>query len=222
MRPLAISIPQNDIGQVMDPDIDKTQQESYRHCEDALVLVHGLEDLMELLGSTARNPFVRLNISLKDLLSCAVTQLLSKGPVDLDDPNGRSYLSRRCCRLAVLLFVDVAIKEIFDSPDPPGRYVRKLKSDLVGITTLWSRSLEILMMILLQHDRIALEKPWRWWYVADVVMMTMNIGQTTWRAIEETLLAYIGGSTFEASQTAQSGSIWDMQSMTQSFVQEWF
>ena len=49
----------------------------------------------------------------------------------------------------------------------------------------------MVIAVLLQADRMALERPWRAWYVADALTLTMRIGEVTWDMVAGALSRWI-------------------------------
>ena len=108
----------------------------------------------------------------------------------------RLHHAGKALRLAALAFLDAAVREFFDSPPRPGAYTNRLKLRFLGSKTLandspWGRSLEMLVAVLLQADRMALERPWRAWYVADALTQTMRIGEWTWDLVIRSLKEWV-------------------------------
>jgi len=194
------------------------RREVYRFCEDSIYLVHALEDFMLLSGSAATKKTDDLDPSMQILIASAAKQLLRREALDASEA---SHLSRKCCRLAALIFIDLAIRELFDSPSTSGQFVHDLKSRLLGTMTPWSRSLEMLVMVLIKHDRMALEKAWRAWYIADVVTMTMNLGEETWKIAEKTMQEYILQEAIKADTGPRTALVWNMRVMADAVMVEW-
>jgi hypothetical protein len=219
LQPLAINIPPSVTGwNPLDYSVED-RINVYRFCEDSIYLVHALEDFMLLIGSAAKARTEELDSTLGKLIASAAKQLLFRHSLGFADP---LHLSRKCCRLAALIFIDLAIRELFDSPLDSGHFVRELKMRLLDTNmTPWARSLEMLVMVLIKHDRIALEKAWRAWYVADVVTMTMNLGEETWMMAERKMLAYIQQEAIRAVPGSRSSLIWDMRAIAEGFIDEW-
>ena len=130
---------------------------------------------MLLIGSAAHEKTENLNPALRVLILSAAKQLLLDRQA-LGSSSGAQFLARKCLRLAALIFLDFAMRELFDSPHASGRFVRELKSKLLVAGTPCGRSLEMLVMVLIKHDRMALEKARRAWYIADAITVTMNSG----------------------------------------------
>ena len=175
---------------------------------------------MLLIGSAAREKTEDLNPALRALILSAAKQLLLDRQA-LGSSSATRFLARKCLRLAALIFLDFAMRELFDSPHTSGRFVRELKSKLLGTETPWGRSLEMLVMVLIKHDRMALEKAWRAWYIADVITVTMNSGQETWRAAEGKMLEYIRCYAMEAVPGPRSSMMWNMRAMAELVINEW-
>lgn len=194
------------------------RKEVYRFCEDSIYLVHALEDFMLLIGSAATKKPHELDSSTQILIASAAKQLLRRESLDASEV---SNLSRKCCRLSALIFIDLAIRELFDSPSTSGQFVHDLKSRLLGTMTPWSRSLEMLVMVLIKHDRMALEKAWRAWYIADVVTMTMNLGEETWKIAEKKMQEYIVQEAIKADTGPRTSLVWNMRVMADAFMVEW-
>ncbi|MCJ1474952.1 hypothetical protein MMC13_003612 [Lambiella insularis] len=228
LEPLAINIPPKDSDWCSVDLSANDRREVYMFCEDSIYLIHELEDFMLLVGSAARTTTEELEskntsnsrskTKVQNLIQRSATQLLCRP--ELGNPCA-SRLPRKCCRLAALIFVDLAIKELFDSPHTSGQFVHVLKSRLLGIMTPWGSSLEMLVMVLIKHDRMALEQAWRAWYIADVVTMTMNFAEESWSIAEQKMLEFIWQDALSATPGLRSSLVWDMQTMVEVFINEW-
>ena len=121
----------------------------------------------------------------------------------------RVHHAGKALRLAALAFLDAAIREFFDSPPRPGAYTNRLKLRFLGSRTLandspWGRSLEMLVAVLLQADRMALERPWRAWYVADALTQTMRIGEWTWDIVARALKEWVSNGGLDSDPELDS------------------
>ena len=76
-------------------------------------------------------------------------------------------------------------------------------------------------MVLIKHDRMALEKAWRAWYIADVVTMTMNLGEETWKIAEKKMQEYIVQEAIKADTGPRTSLVWNMRVMADAFMVEW-
>ena len=243
LSPIAINIPRDVLP--FDP-IEFAAEERkvvYRFCEDCIYLVHELEDFMMLAGSAARSlqagaqdkESAEETETTRQLISAAATQLLCRQ--DLGNAAG-SPLSRKCCRLAVLVFMDLAVRELFDTPGRCGQFIHVLKSRLLGPMTPWGRSLEMLLHVLVKHERLALEKAWRAWYVADMITMTMSLSEETWIIAEARMMAYVReeaataglalSSSMPLSSSSspppagrRSASVWSLRDTLDAFLGAW-
>ena len=122
----------------------------------------------------------------------------------------RLHLACKSLRLAALAFLDAAIREFFDSPPQPGYYTNKLKLRFLGSKALandspWGRSLEMVIAVLLQADRMALERPWRAWYMADALTLTMRIGEWTWEMVVGVLRKWVKGGGLDQDEEVTRG-----------------
>ena len=108
----------------------------------------------------------------------------------------RLQTSALAIRLAALTMLDAAIREFFDSPPHPGYYTSQLKHRFLGCKAMANdtplgRSIEMLIAVLIQADRMALERPWRAWYAADALTLTMRITQYKWEEISVALREWV-------------------------------
>ena len=254
-------------------------------CADALHLVHDIEDILLLIRAGAYDALIPVGAPFKTLLSTHVAQLLARSsslllsarttealptqnpsptspntprppPLEPAGPSRRQRLASRTLRLAALLFVDLAVCELFDAPPPPpnarrrtpGVHARRLKDRFLGPlasaargATPWGRSLEMAIAVLLQADRLSLEKPWRAWYFADALTLTMALGADAWAAVARTLREYldervrevngsdtspdvaVGGEQVEGLVKGEprSRKIWDLEKELKAFDEGW-
>ncbi|MCJ1419165.1 hypothetical protein MMC32_005518 [Xylographa parallela] len=218
LAPLAINVPRSHSGWTPVDLSTNDRKGVYWFCEDSMYLIHELEDFMLLVGSAACDRTENLELSIKDLIMSAATQLLCSQELGNPDAPRRS---RRCVRLAALVFMNLAIRELFDSPDTSGRFVCELKARFFDSTTVWGRSLEMLTMVLIKHSRVALEKGWRAWYIADVVTTTMNFGDDAWAIAEHNMLEYLWNHALKAVPSPRSSRIWELQTIYESFLSAW-
>ena len=218
LTPLAINVPRS-LPDWSPIDLSTNdRKEVYWWCEDSIYFIHELEDFMLLVGSAACDKTENLELSIQDLIKSAASHLLCRQ--ELGNPNA-PRLSRKCTRLAALIFVDLAIKELFDSPATSGQFLSDVKARFFSITTPWGRSLEMLAMVLIKHSRVALEKAWRAWYVADVVTTTMNFGDESWAIAERNMLEYLQSHAIKVTAGPRSSQIWDPKSTLEDFVRAW-
>ncbi|MCJ1377925.1 hypothetical protein MMC17_001021 [Xylographa soralifera] len=218
LAPLAINVPRSHPG--WNPiDLSTNDRRGiYWFCEDGMYLIHELEDFMLLVGSAACDRTENLELSIQDLIMSAASQLLCRQ--DLGNPDAPRR-PRRCIRLAALIFMNLAIKELFDSPETSGRFVCGLKARFFDNTTAWGRSLEMLTMVLVKHSRVALEKGWRAWYIADVVTTTMNFGEDAWAIAEHNMLEYLWNHATKDVPGPRSSRIWDLRTVYEGFLSAW-
>lgn len=203
---------------------------SYIYCEDALTLMNKIEDVLLLCRSAASDLSGPVGEPFHKLLSKSIEQMLAKpaflvnegektsGDIYaaydtrqsgdsrvLDSQRDGLIKSSLALRLAALTLLDVAIREFFDSPPYPGFYTSQLTHQFLGSKamandTAWGRSLEMLIAVLMQADRMALERPWRAWYAADALTLTMRIGEYTWEAVGRSLRSWIENGGLESTQ----------------------
>ena len=79
----------------------------------------------------------------------------------------------------------------------------------------------MVIAVLLQADRLALERPWRGWYFADGLTITMSIGENDWRKVERELRAYVVVGGFGVQEGSRSSAVWDFAAMGARFLREW-
>ena len=226
LEPLAINIPQTP-GRSLWYSSPGSRESGftpfeYRYCEDALVLVNKLEDVLLLSRSAATDLSGPVGESFRKLLNTSLEQMLEKpshlcfptdgvSPTDIyavyatpspvpqnlsEGERRRLLLAGLALRLTALTFLDAAIREFFDAPSYTGYYTSQLQSRFLGSRALandspWGRSLEMVIAVLLQADRMALERPWRAWYVADALTQTMRVGEWTWEEVVRALKGWI-------------------------------
>ncbi|MCJ1387697.1 hypothetical protein MMC18_000540 [Xylographa bjoerkii] len=218
LSPLAINVPRSHPGWSPIDLSTNDRRDVYWFCEDSIYLIHELEDFMLLVGSAAGDKTENLELSIQDLIKSAASQLVCRQ--DLGNPDAPRR-PRKCIRLAALIFVDLAIRELFDSPATSGQFVCELKARFFDSSTTWGRSLEMLAMVLIKHSRLALEKGWRAWYIADVVTMTMNFGEESWAIAEHNMREYLWNHATKVVLGRRSSQIWDLQSTLESFLSAW-
>ena len=190
-------------------------QPVYRFCEDCLRIIHGLEDVILIIDSAAHQKKRPSDVEMRDLFWDAVFQLLTN-----DDNNTHDTLAiaRRCCRLASLILIDVVIHERLHSQPQEGFFIRVLRKNLLDVNEHWGRSYEMFITIMSRTDRIALEKSMRTWYIADIIMLTINMSRDKWTRIEGRLLAYIKENPLDKVRDPQDSSLFDMSSMVDLLV----
>ncbi|MCJ1284197.1 hypothetical protein MMC26_003528 [Xylographa opegraphella] len=218
LAPLALNVPRSYTGWSPIDLSTNDRKGIYWFCEDSMYLIHELEDFMLLVGSVAGDCTENLELSIQDLIMSAASQLLCRHDLGNADAPRRP---RKCTRLAALIFMNLAIRELFDSPEISGRFVRELKARFFDNTTAWGRSLEMLTAVLVKHSRVALEKGWRAWYVADAVTTTMNFGDDAWVTAERNMLAYLWDDAVKAVPGPRSSCIWDLQTVYKGFLRAW-
>ncbi|MCJ1398172.1 hypothetical protein MMC11_001369 [Xylographa trunciseda] len=218
LTPLAINVPRSHAGWSPIDLSTNDRKDVYWFCEDSIYLIHELEDFMLLVGSAACDRTENLELSIQDLIKSAASQLLCRKDMGNPDAPRRP---RKCIRLAALIFIDLAIRELFDSPATSGQFVSGLKARFFDSTTPWGRSLEMLAMVLIKHSRVALEKGWRAWYIADVVTTTMNFGEDSWAITQHNMLDYLWNHAVKVVPGPRSSQIWDLQSTLAGFLSAW-
>jgi hypothetical protein len=208
-------------------------------CTEALRVIHQLEDVLLLIHTTAESvkKFVvdsqneafsasfresRLRDAMKrateskETLEQHVRACLSP---ELSTPRAGLEYTRRL-RLAALVFIDAAIEHFFD-PEGPGSGRHGLEDTFVGsrhdkITmATWGRSLQMVFHVLLKADRFMLEKPWRAFYFADALVLTMRLPKTSWSAIGEKLAEHLKNRTAPGAlvkrESRLSHAVWDLK-----------
>jgi hypothetical protein len=221
IRPLAVNCPPRIHEWGSEYALDKCGKKIYRYCEEFMVLIHGLEDLMLLIRSVADNARIP-DSSDQDLVACSVLQLLK--PSEYDRPDNPIFLAKKCVCLALLIFIDFAVQYLFDYPNQdPSILAGKLKATFLpgNAHTPGARSLEMLAVMMLQSNRMTMEKPWRCWYVADVGILTMRQSDSSWRRVEAELLDYIRQEKYLVGMRARSSALWDMGNIATIIVEAW-
>ena len=232
LPPLYIPIPSPYSPSAPNPSL---QVFEHVYCEDAIHLVHGIEDVLLLMRAGALDVLTPVGAPYKALLSAHVGQLLSPSASHLlaahiadsvtnahptpaatpttphtpglpPNTTRRQRLAARTLRLAALVFVDLTVREFFEEAEPTangrrrplGRQTRRILQERflgdfapTGSAALWGRSLEMMVAVLLQSDRLALEKPWRGWYFADALTLTMALGAEAWAGVGHVLEAFL-------------------------------
>ena len=183
----------------------------YRFCEDCLRMIHGLEDIMLVIGSAAQQKKRPSDAELRDLFWDNVLQLLLSDDGEMS--NDTLAIAMRCCRLAALILVDFVIHERFHSQPQEGFFIRVLRKTLLDVNEHWGRSYEMFITIMSRTDRLALERSQRAWYIADVIMLTINMSRDKWTRIEGKLLGYIRANPLDKVRDPQDSSVFDMNSI---------
>lgn len=230
LEPVAINIPHQAGKSTWNTSNQSYTPSSYKYCEDALTLMNRIEDVLLLCRSAASDLSGPVGEPFHKLLTKSIEQMLARPEFLIDEGEKKSgdiyaaYDTRQsstskvpesqrhgliksslALRLASLTFLDVAIREFFDSPPYPGFYTAQLTHQFLGSKamandTAWGRSLEMLIAVLMQADRMALERPWRAWYAADALTLTMRIGEWTWEAVGKSLRQWIEDGGLESAQ----------------------
>ena len=217
IEPIAIKIPSSARDwEEMSTETVESHQSVYRFCEDCLRIIHGLEDLMLVIGSAAQQKKRPSDQELHSLFWDAVFHLLTDD--DNETRNATLAIARRCCRLAALILVDVVIHERLHKQPQEGFFIRVLRKNLLDVNEHWGRSYEMFITIMSRTDRLALEKSMRAWYIADVIMLTVNMSRDKWTRIEGKLLAYIRENPLAKVRDPQDSHIFDMSSLTDMLV----
>lgn len=221
--PIAINVPRREHHPPPSYIFASHRAAVYGFCEDALALIHELEDTLLLIRSASDTPLAPKSTQpVRELLSSAIAQLL-RDPGSTSPVTGPacSRTARKCLRLATLVFLDIAMHESFSTPARPGTFARALKTRFLRTPAPWGRSLEMLLSVLLQTTRMALEKPWRAWYFADVATLTMALGEPTWRAVEAALEGYLRERCAAGRASVGPGAVWDLREAAERAAEEW-
>ena len=217
IEPIAIKIPLSARDwEEMSTETIESHQSVYRFCEDCLRIIHGLEDLMLVIGSAAQQKKRPSDQELYSLFWDAVFHLLTEE--DKETRNATLAIARRCCRLAALILVDVVIHERLQTQPQEGFFIRVLRKNLLDVNEHWGRSYEMFITIMSRTDRLALEKSMRAWYIADVIMLTVNMSRDKWTRIQDKLLAYIRENPLAKVRDPHDSNIFDMSSLTEMLV----
>ena len=208
LKPLLVNIPSTtDYYHTSSTAISIDRQAVYELCKYAIRLIHGLEDVLLLISSAAQQTKV-VDGTFYHLLTRAITQLLQD-----NDTGGldSSFIQRRqCFRLAALILIDVSMRESFESPPQTGRFVRALSTQLLDTKSSWGRSAEMFVKTMLRSDRVALETPSRAWYAADVIIRSVQLGESEWTSVEQKLRDYSHKSPLCKMESSPSSAIWDI------------
>ena len=285
LPPIFIPIPSPYSPSAPDPTL---QVFEHVYCEDAIHLVHGIEDTLLLIRAGALDALTPVGAPYHALLSAHVAQLLSPSASHLlaahiSDPASNAHptpattpitpvtpglpptttrrqrLAARTLRLAALVLIDLIVREFFDDAHaltdgrrrPLGHQTRRILKERflgdfspAGPSTLWGRSLEMTVAVLLQADRLALEKPWRGWYFADALTLTMALGEEAWASVGKALRGFlmesvdqqkheeamslagemsVGGERVEALVKGQprSRKVWDLEKELGRTLEAW-
>lgn len=194
----------------------------YRASEDILLLIHDLEELMPLIHCTEStcSSFAQESTSLRDLFSLSLSRMLQR------PANGTcsytTHLTLKCLRLAALVFIDVAMRETFDHPKGAGHFVREIKHHFLTSTRPWARSIEMLIAVLLQSDRMKLEEAWRAWYVADAATLPMGLTGLQCLAIEAALVEFLEDRVMAMKMSKErSAVVFDLGGILAAVLEAW-
>ena len=209
-----------DISSGAQPGIDEALNDL---CSDFLSLIHGLEDLVLLIGSV--DPATEEWDTCPDLsiVVDAAASLLSKLTWSADERNDLKII-KTCCRLATLVFIDICLHRYFDTSEGiwgEGNRHAALFA-LLRDYQHWRLQLNILLQLLLKGNRVALEDPRRTWYIVEVLMLVQTVGPQTWPLIFEILCTHLlpeGAS--EGQQKLDYDRIWDLESMARNVISDW-
>ncbi|KAA8567798.1 hypothetical protein EYC84_008255 [Monilinia fructicola] len=98
----------------------------------------------------------------------------------------------RCFRLASLVYLQVALHDLFTTAQPKGQDFQACKCLLLDTTTDWGRAIEMLARVILRGERSKTERHRRAWYVANAMIELQDFALETWRMAESTLFSYLG------------------------------
>ncbi|KAB8296002.1 hypothetical protein EYC80_008816 [Monilinia laxa] len=98
----------------------------------------------------------------------------------------------RCFRLASLVYLQVALNDLFTTSQPKGQYFQACKYRLLDTTTDWGRAIEMLARVILRGERSKTERQRRAWYVANAMIELQDFALGTWIMAESTLFSYLG------------------------------
>ena len=188
-------------------------------CHDCIALIDGLEDIMSFIRTTKANATQPEAYLFQPLLEGLVHRLLRKEPgVALD---GISTLINGCCRLAVLILVDAMVREAFGSPAYTDHHVRRIKSDLLPMNTGLGRALYWLMVATLHGQKVDLGEPARGMYVAEAVLLAIDISENTWRLARDKILDYLELRKTNELVDTNSLELWELGPISQIIIEDW-
>jgi hypothetical protein len=225
LPPLAIGIPPSRLNPAIPPLAPENPEHAF--CEDTFYLLHALEDSLLLLKSVSKDhPGNKFPASVKELVVANVQACLAPTRI-LPSSFSRSR-SRHVTRLAALVFIDAAIQHFCDS-DAPDSGAKRLTTRFLGqradkaAMAAWGRSLEMVIHVLLAADRLALERPWRAWYFADALTLTMKLGNDAWAAVDTMLRDYLDERCREVEQLvgARSAELWSLKRVLEAVELAW-
>ena len=194
-------------------------EETSEFSHDCIALLDGLEDVVSMIRDTkSRGPQVEA-FWFKPLLEGLVRRLLRRAPgVALDK---RSILIKGCCRLVVLISVDILVREAFGTPNYSSHFVRKVKSDLLDMDTKLGRTLYWLIVATLHGQKVDLGEPARGLYVAEAVLLAMDVSENTWRLVRARLLEYLETQKPNRLVDTHVSQLWDLEPITQIVIENW-
>ncbi len=194
-------------------------EETYKFCQDCVALLDGLEDVASLIRSTKKFEVETERSWLKPLLEGLVRRLLRNVPgIAIDE---RSALIRGSCRLAVLISVDAMIREAFASPNYNGQHVRAIKMSLLDMDTKLGLALYWLMVAMLHAQRVDLGEPARALYLAEVVLLAIDVSDHAWRHTKARLVEYLQRKQINELVDTQISELWELEPISQMIIDDW-
>lgn len=100
-------------------------------------------------------------------------------------------------RLAALLYINIALHELYSFPAQRGLFVKRFCSQVLDISVNWGRAVEMLIKLLLRDDRCFIRRHKRAWYVANAMIVVQGFGLGSWTTVEEAVRSYLTSGVYE-------------------------
>lgn len=194
-------------------------EQAYNFCRDCIALFDGVEDVASLIRTSKSIQEQTEKFWFKQLLENLVRRLLRREPgVATDEGSG---LVKGCCRLAVLILVDTMMREAFSSPNYSGHNVRAVRANLLDTDTKLGRALYWLMVAMLHGQRVDLGEPARALYLAEAVLLAMDVSENEWRLIRTRLVRYLEMKQLNDLAGIQISELWEVGPISQTVMDDW-
>lgn len=194
-------------------------EEAYDFCRDCIALCDGVEDVASLIRTSKPMQEQTEICCFKQLLEGVVRRLLRGEPgVATNESSG---LVKGCCRLAVLIMVDTMIREAFGSPNYNGHNAQAIKANLLNMDTKLGRALYWLMVAMLHGQRVDLGKPARALYLAEAVLLAIDVTDNEWRLTRTRLVQYLDMKQTTDLGDTRISDLWEVGPISHTVMDNW-
>ena len=182
----------------------------YRFSHECIMLVVGMEKLTERIREAIKdcsffNDWEHLAVRLSSYILC----LPSSPGTCKRGPSSKARI--RCCHLAGLIYIYLAVHELSCSPPLRGTFLKRFKSELLDMDEEWGLAIEMLVLVLVR-GKISGVTIWtrhrRAWYVANSIMVLEAFSTDTWLQIEKRIWKFLWSILAEATDEGARTARW--------------